>query len=191
MKTKIIMAVVVLLNFVASCGNKADSKTAKQGQDSIAKVDSIVPVQRNILGIELSKTTFAEAMTVCAKNAWDYEPIQNGQDNVIDIDTPIDFGGEFWTSTSVFFYKYKAYMISFWDMNCSHTKEQEAKRFQAISRLLKKKYPKAKINAKNTALTYTDGTYYINLEIDEYGRGLMLIYGIDGKKLDKAIGSDL
>lgn len=185
------MAVAVLLTFAASCGNKAGSKTAKQSQDSIAKVDSIVPVQRNILGIELSKTTFAEAMTVCAKNAWDYEPIQNGQDNVIDIDTPIDFGGEFWTSTSVFFYKYKAYMVDFWDMNCTHTKEQEAKRFQAISKLLKKKYPKAKINAKNTALTYTDGTYYINLEIDGYGRGLMLTYGINDKKLDKVIGSDL
>lgn len=191
MKKALIFAITMLTATTISCGNSANNDKVAQCNDSVAKADTIVPVQRNILGIELGKTTVAEATVLCHQTGWNFELYKDRLETCININTEVNFGDIDWSSTSIIFYKYKACNILFFEKNCTHTKAQEAERFNAIAKLLLKKYPKAKVNSENTNLTYSDGTYEFNLQIDERGFGLLLSYYITNSQCDKIIGSEL
>lgn len=169
----------------ASCSNVSK----KQNEES--KADTIASVQNKIFGIELGKTTISEATEIVVKNGWQYKLFEDDTEIQLSVSIPINFGDINWNSVDFLFIRHKAYMVLFSENNCKHNKEQEEKRFQLIAKELVQKYPRAKINIKDKILKYSDGTYTISVEIDKYGRGLMLSYEINENKIDKIIGSEL
>lgn len=189
MKNKII-AIAIGLFVITSCNSRGGDNSTKAKQKSVKQANKPIPVQRNILGVELGKSTVQEAQAACLRNGWDYETVNDEYEISIDLNNII-FGDTYWECASIIFYNYKAYQFFFFEIDCKHTKEQEEKRFKTLANQLIKKYPKAKINARGTSLAYTDGVYEIRLEIDEYARGLQLTYSINEKKLDQVIGSGL
>lgn len=192
MNIKIIALTIMSLLVFASCGQK----TAKENTALKAEADTIVPVTHTILGFEIGKTTVAEAVDIVTKNGLKYELWQDENETQMSITSIVNFGGLDWDGTSLLFVHNKVNEIIFMEDNCVHTKEQEAKRFEALAKKIQQKYSKAKyINDKNNtdgkhALEYSDGTYKITLEIDGYGRGLLLNYNTD-KCLNKDVEDEL
>lgn len=193
MNIKTIALTVMSLVVFASCNQKpAKGKPAQK-----VETDTIVPVTHTILGLEIGKTTVAEAVDIVTKNGLKYDLWQDENEIQMSITSIVNFGGLDWDGISLLFIHNKISEIFFMEDNCIHTKEQEIKRFETLSKKILQKYPKAKyIKNKNNiddkyALGYSDGIYQITLEIDECGRGLSLDYGIEDRCLDKVLGSEL
>lgn len=186
MKNVIFIFLITCINLLSISCTNISKKQAKE-----IKADTLVSVQNNILGVELGKTTIPNATEIATKNGWQYEIFEDGSEIQVSVKTPINFGDIDWDGVDFLFLRHKAYMVLFSENNCKHNKEQEEKRFYCIAKKVIQKYPKAKIDTKDKFLKYSDGTYTIILEIDKYGRGLMLSYEINGNKIDKIIAPEL
>lgn len=183
MKKLILIIIPILMAILASCAKNTSKQTTIQ--------EPVISVQTKILGVELGKTDISDAVSIIVKNGWQYKLFQDGNETQLSVETPVNFGNIDWDCSDFLFLGHKMYMVMFSENNCKHNKEQENKRFQSIAKRIILKYPKAIFNNKDKMIKYSDGTYSITLEIDKYGRGLILTYEINESKINKIIGSEL
>lgn len=171
----------ILLSGLVSC-----RKGAKKSIENVVK-DTIVPIQTNILGFELGKTTPADAEKCIFYNNWEYFTSDFEGEYGIDITSRLTFGGVSWRGVGLSFLRNKLYLIVFVkDIETPETEKVE--QYEILLKNLKKKYKKAIV--KKNYFEAQDGKYSVTLTYDSLKR-LNLFYAIMDDKLDSIIPAEM